>query len=647
MPGDDLILKIETGPSADALFPVALHAEEELNQPFLVVVDFHSATEGLAANDFIDKAMCISVNQPGLDSPRYFHGVIRSWIDKGGPDGAYNYRAEIVPAFWFTSQTADCRIYHDMTTVDILTQIFGDYGISDYQFNIQGSRTQRPYTVQFNETDLDFCKRLMEEEGYFYFFTHTASAHTMVVADDNVAFTALANATLVLSTDTGSLWDSAITGWQGRQRSAEGKYTLYDYDPMNPSTEVTGNHSTLLGHSNVGKRDVMEWPALTTVADTAGARAKIRQEAAEADHILYDGGSTNSEMIPGGKFTVDQEYVIRRVVHDVVEESKAGGGAVTSYTNNFTAWPSATKFRAPLDTKRPVMAGIYSAVVLGPSGQEIYTDDQGHVKVLFFWDWRKEATSDNTLWCRVLQPWAGNGWGMQNIPRVGTEVAVAFVDGDPDHPVVLGGFFNATQTYPLAPGSTPTITGLRSRSSPGGGDSDYNEFSFDDNAGSEVVNFQAQKDFTGYVKNDWTMKIDNNYALTITNGKMETTVSTGNQSNTVSQGNQSNQVDQGNWSNKVSQGNISTEASAGNISDKASAGDIAIEATAGKITVTAGQSITLKVGGSSVTIDNTGVTVKGTMLSLKGDAQAELGSPMTTVKGDGMLTLKGGMVMIN
>jgi type VI secretion system secreted protein VgrG len=265
------------------------------------------------------------------------------------------------------------------------------------------------------------------------------------------------------------------------------------------------------------------------------------------------------------------------------------------------------------------------------------------VKVRFFWDHRSEATDALDVWARVIMPWAGNGWGAQFIPRVGTEVAVAFVDGDPDRPIVVGGLYNSNMS-PIYSSSDKTKSGFRTRSSLKGGTSDFSEYTFDDKKGSELVYEQAQKDLKTYVKNDQTLTIDNCRMVTVK--KDETVDIQNNQtitvkqdhSLTVSQGNRTIEVQQGNNSLTIDMGNHTTDVKMGNVSLKADLGQISNEAM---------QSIEMKVGENSITIDQTGVTIKGLMVTVQGQVQTQIQGTMTQVNGDAMLQLQGGITMIN
>jgi type VI secretion system secreted protein VgrG len=308
------------------------------------------------------------------------------------------------------------------------------------------------------------------------------------------------------------------------------------------------------------------------------------------------------------------------------------------------------------------MDGVHAAIVLGADGEgNIFTDDLARVKVRFFWDHRAEAAPGQAIWARVVQPWAGKGWGGQFIPRVGTEVAVAFMDGDPDRPVVLGGLYNGVDK-PIYSKAEKTKSGFRSRSVDDGAAADFSELTFDDKAGEEKIFIHAQKDFNIEVENDLTLKVDNCRIVEVKvdetvliKGKQDFTVKgnqtliveEGNRTLTVKQGNYEESVDTGNYKMAVKTGNLDESVDMGNYKVGVKMGNYTLKTDLGAVTIEAMQSITLKVGTNSVEISQSGITIKGLMLTLKGTAMAELGAPMTTVKGDGMLTLKGGITMIN
>lgn len=690
---------------SDAFLPVRLHATETISEPFLFVLDMVSTKQSVDPNAMLFQPVCVTVTfeQPSDLPARNFHGIVRSFAATGGAgQDRWGYTAELVPTLWFLRQTQDCRIWQNMSAIDVIKSVFSDQGVTAVEWSVTGTPPVRETITQFNETDYDFVLRLLEEEGCFYFFKHAAGSHTLVISNDNSSFKDLPNSQSMSGTP-GSGY-RFIQSWRRVDRTALGKVQLLDYNSETPATLVQANANTVLKASGAASRQSFTWPALTLKVDVAKTRATNRIEAAEAFATLLGGIGASPMFCPGGKFTLSGDtigtYVVRRVVHEATDETQwRSGGASVSYGNEFEAFPAATKWRQPLSIPRPRMVGIHTALVIGPSGQELFTDKYSRVQVQFYWDYRKSVTpQQNICWVRVIQPWSGtetgSNWGWHHLPRVGTEVAVSFMDGDPDRPVVVGCFYNgvAMPTFDLSSRDNWTKSGFRSRSSTTaakGGGSNYSEFSFDDKTGSELVFLHAEKDLTTEVENNQTLKVDNCRMVTVTKdetvdiGKAQTitvgagravtikdkddslTISTGNLTVTTSQGkmgitsnadhalvsntgNISTKASQGNITTEASMGNISTKADMGNIATEASLGNISVKADAGAVTIEAMQSITLKCGPSTLTIDPTGITLKGMMMTIKADMTADFeGGLTTTVKGGVMLTLKGAIMMLN
>jgi type VI secretion system secreted protein VgrG len=274
--------------------------------------------------------------------------------------------------------------------------------------------------------------------------------------------------------------------------------------------------------------------------------------------------------------------------------------------------------------------------VVGPSGEEIYTDEYGRIKVQFHWDRYGKNDEKSSCWIRVAQDICGRNWGHIVLPRIGQEVVVAFLEGDPDQPLVIGSVYNGDLKPPYDLPANKTQLGLKTRSSKGGGTGDFNELRFEDKAGEEQIYFHAQRDFERVVERDDTLDVQRHQTITVKNNRTET-VKEGNESVTVSQGNRSVTVSQGNDSLDVSAGDHSRNVGK-NISEEAGMG---IKIKAGtSITIEAGISIELKVGGNKITIDNAGITVKGIMVTADGSAS-------TTVKSGGLVTVQGPLVKIN
>ena len=683
----------------DALIPLRLSAEESINEPFKFKVEAVSQLGVFSPQDVLNKPACVIIQD--TDGPvRYFHGIVRDVRMNGevrGKDSVDAFHActmTLVPRLWFLRQTHDCRIYQNKSVKDIVTSVFGDAGLSDFSISVDDTAS-RPYTVQFNETDYDFILRLMEQEGWYYYFEHTASKHSLIITDKKATFTDIPNANLkcTLQDRTGV----GVTKWRARSRTVHGSVATGDYDPENPTTKLFNKNQTVLKTAGAPTRDVYRWPASTSDTSTVEKRAKYHMEAAEAEAALFEGVTSYPALVPGGKFKIsetpgdgadDGTYVVRSVEYEVEDMTWMVGSGTASIKGWFEAFADAVTWRQPMVTARPRMEGIHTAIVMGSQttgdggtdisaikmqdgGEEIHTDDLARVKVRFFWDHRNDASGGDAVWARVIQPWAGNGWGAQFLPRVGTEVAVAFVDGDPDQPIVLGGLYNGIST-PIYPSSDKNKSGLRTRSSLTGDTSKFSEFTFDDTKDSELIFIHAEKDLTTEVEHDETLTVDNcrivtvkvdetikvdgkqtitikgDHVFEVTEGKYARTIDKGDSTFTVSKGNHTEVIDTGNLSVKVSKGTSTTEVkdntslkvTQGNYAVEVSLGNITVKASAGAISMEATQKIQLKVGSNTLTIDPSGVKIQGTMIDLEGQAMGKF-------NGGGILTLAGGLVKIN
>jgi type VI secretion system secreted protein VgrG len=610
MPDDKRALLSLSSSASIELVPVRLVAHEKISEPFRFELDAMAAGT-IDAQSMLNKPACLSVNH-GEQPTRYFHGIVSEFGPAGHSPLETRYRIVLLPQLAQAGLRIDCRMFFNKTAKDIIETIFNDAGVTKTDFRLYSQPTPRKATAQYNETSLHFVTRLMEEEGWYYFFEHSSDGHTLVVTNDNNGFTTIPDATVRPGVEVTA---EILTELHKPDALTHGKVGLRDYDPDSPSKNLKVEQSTILKHGGTANRAVFHWPALTREISEAKQRAKRRMEAAEAAVSLLDATGSMTNLVAGGKFklrddkNVETSCVVREISHFAEDEQRRSDSGAVSYSNRFTAFPNSVPWRQPMTTARPRMEGLHTAIVLAPSGEEIHTDDQGRVKIRFFWDWREDATADSSDWVRVVQPWGGNQWGGQFIPRVNTEVAVAFMDADPDRPVVVGGFYNGNDR-PIFPVGQKTKLGFRSRSVTKGGTDAFNELTFDDKKDSELFFLHAQKDMTTEVEHDQKLSVGNDRTVDIV----------GNEKVTLKQGSQTTEL---------------------------KLGDVSLKVDVGSITMEALQSITLKVGQSSVTLDQTGVTVKGMMISIAGQIQTEVKAVMTSVSGDAMLTLKGGITMIN
>ena len=672
---------------ADVLVARDFHGEERISGLFHFSVSMVSEDAALAFDDVVGQGLTLALELAD-GSSRYFHGIVTRFAQAGGFGRTTVYHAELRPWLWMLTLTADCRIWQAQTVPQILEALFGELGFTDYRNALTGTYTARDYCVQYRETAFAFVSRLMEEEGIFYFFEHAEGKHTLVLADDASAHAACPGLAppRYPQTATTAEYDDVVTRCTLERAVTTGKFALDDYSFETPSTDLA-----VAVEGSGGTLRVYDYPGGFTQTSDGERLAKLRIEACEVPGKTLRGDSFCRAFTAGFKFTLEghgrddanADYVLRSVSHS---------GSQESYSNSFEAFPADTPFRPARVTPRPSIPGAQTAVVVGKSGEEIWTDSYGRVKVQFHWDQKGTSDENSSCWIRVAQGWAGKGWGAFFLPRIGQEVIVSFLEGDPDRPIVSGCVYNATMTVPYTLPADQTKSTLKGKSSKAGEES--NELRFEDKKDSEEVYLRAAKDLVVSVKNSRTTTIEEaDDTLTVTKGKRTVTVSEGDQTVTVSKGKRTVTVTEGDEAHTVTAGKRDvkvggdethkndakfTHETGGNYTLKVT-GDLVIEAT-GNITIKAGQALTLKSGTDLKMEAGTALKAKaGTELgaeagtSLKAKAGLDLGleglsvkakastsepveagttfevkgSAMGTVDGGGMLTAKGGLVKIN
>lgn len=658
---EDRLLKIASPLGPDALILQGLRGEEGIGRLFRFRLDLAANDPAIAANDILGKAVTCTIS-PKESAARHIHGhVVRFGPGEATSRDFTQYVAEIVPWFWFLTHTKDCRVFQNKTTKDILETLFGDAGFSAYEWKLEGDPPEREYVIQYNETDFDFACRLMEEDGLFWYFAHTDSAHTLVIGDSNNAFPEADGPKLVSALAASGV--ATHSGTTVEEVWVPGKVATADYEFRASQNTLTAEANSVLGRPLADKFEVFDWPgrfATTGKGDSAasasdGDPVKTRMiEAIEAQSSRTSFSSPSAWLAPGHRIKIgtyaddasaDKDLVVETQSHQAVDETHLNARSVPSYGCSVVCFPADLTYRPAIRSAPPAMPGLMSAVVVGPSGEEIFVDEFGRVKVQFHWDRLGAKDENSSCWCRLAQAWAGEGWGMFHFPRIGSEVLVGFLDGDPNHPVIIGALHNGQKTVPIPLPDEKTKTGFITRSSTGGGTSDFNAFWFDDKAGSEKVYFQAQKDYERLVKNNETVHVQVNRSFKV-DGKQEH-ITKGNYEFKVTEGDHKITIDQGNRQVQVKMGNYSTKVDMGNMDTKVAMGNYDVKVPLGKVTFDAMQEIMLKVGSSSVKIDQMGVTIKGMMVKIEGTVMLEAKGLMTKVSGDAMLMVKGGIVMIN
>jgi type VI secretion system secreted protein VgrG len=689
----------------DAFACTGFRGRERLSAPFEFTLDLVSENTGVAAGDLVGKAVGWAVNLPE-DAPRLFHGVVRKLVAGPRADrGLRHYRAEVVPWLWLLTRTTDCRIFQNKSVDTIITETFDRLGFKDYKKQLQGSYPTREYCVQYRETAFAFVSRLMEEYGIFYYFEFAEDKHTLVLADSASAyFDCSPHGTVEYRPDMPRA--EAVSEWDRAFEFRPGKLAHTDYNFTTPSTSLLKSVDAKAAVAAISKLELYDYPGGYPLAADGQALAKARMEIEEARFDTATGASCCSSFAPGAKFTLenhptdDESYVFVEVEHAATEEWVGGGGSgEAAYRNSFTCAPAAVAFRPEPDTPRPRIAGAQTAVVVGPSGEEIYTDKYGRVKVQFFWDRVGTKNENSSCWIRVSEMWAGKNWGMVFTPRIGQEVVVEFLEGDPDRPLITGRVYNAEQMPPYALPANMTQSGLKTRSTKQGGENDFNELRFEDKKGEEDIYFHAQKDFHRFVENDDDLKVEhdqfiqikNNRELTVqegyekitiakgyrertvsegydkvtvSKGDRSVTVSEGNESLTVSkgtrtvdvksdytvtvqEGNRSITVNQGNDTHTVKTGNREVNVDTGNDTHTVKSGNISVKASAGSITIEAAQSITLKVGANKIVISTSGIVIDAGGGKVEvAPAGVNVKGPTIGLKADAQASVEGAIVKV-
>jgi len=547
---ENRLIAIDTPLGEDVLLLQGFIGQEGISRLFHFQLDLLSEKPTIPFNQIVGQQVTIRIFLAD-GSPRYINGCVSRFAQTGSDARFTHYHAEVVPWLWFLTRTADCRIFQNMTVPDIILKIFRDLGFSDVKNALEGSFEPRDYCVQYRETDFNFVSRLMEQYGIFYFFEHEEGKHTLVLANSAAAHRPCPEQPQArYEYSAGALLDDdVITTWQMEQELRPGKYALTDYNFETPSTSLAANIASTVHVGSNGKFEIYDYPGEYLKRAQGEQLVKLRMEEEEVPHVVASGASTCRAFIPGYCFDLEghpcqdmnQAYVLTEVQHAAsVGDSYSGVASEGegNYSNHFSCIPRAVPYRPLRITPRPIVQGPQTAIVVGRAGEEIDTDKYGRVKVQFHWDREGKRNQNSSCWIRVSHPWAGKGWGAISIPRIGQEVIVDFLEGDPDQPIITGRVYNAEQMPPYGLPGGQVISGIKSNSTKGGGG--YNEFVMDDTKGNELIRVHGQYDMDStiehdlreHVLHDRSRDVTNNETISIGNDRTETVG--GNETLTVS-----------------------------------------------------------------------------------------------------------------
>jgi type VI secretion system secreted protein VgrG len=666
-----------TSAKADDLLFTTMQAEEELGRMFRYDVEFVSRDGAIDLAGLLGTSMTVTL-APDDDFERHFNGIVCEAAQTGtltieGLRYA-RYQVRLVPRPWLLVDKVDCRIYTSMTVPEIVKSVLSDAGYTDVKLSLSASYAKRDYCVQYRENCLNFISRLMEQEGIYYFFTHDASTHTMVLADGVGAHAKAPHFDKVPYADRGDpamLVESTISRFVPSRGRDATKCSLIDYDPLKPTTSLLANGSSE-GHGGQGP-DVFDFPGAHPDVQVGQHYAQMRAEALGAARSHYSGETNACSITLGGLFTLqafpraemNREYLVIATTMELRGGGYASGAGNpgATFACSFRAIESNRSFRTLPSAVKPSIVGLQTAVVTGSeTDEDIAIDEHGRVQVTFHWNKPDKPEAKSSCPVRVASAWAGKGWGAVSLPRVGQEVVVSFLEGDPDRPLIIGSVYNADNTPPYGLQATKTQSGIKSRSLLGES-ADFNELRFEDKKGEEDFFIHAQKDMHEEVENDHVVTIDHDetvtvkhdQTLTVENDQTETvkhdrkvTVQNDDKLDVTSNGTTS--IGQ---KFKLSAGSeIELVTGASSIVLKSS-GDIEIKGVNIKITGSMGVKVegqvevgvkagaTMDLGaGASLKVHSDG------MVEVAGSAMATVKAPMLSLKGDGMNQVSGGIVMI-
>jgi type VI secretion system secreted protein VgrG len=646
-------LAVATPLGEDVLLLVGFSGQESISQLFTFHLDLLAENDAdIAFDKLLGERVAIALRLND-DKSRYFSGICNR-ISQGHRDHDFTYyRMEVVPQLWFLTRRAQSRIFQHITVPDILKKVFAGLDVS---FELRGMFQPRDFCVQYRETDFNFASRLMEEEGIYYFFKHAAEGHQMVLANTPQSHPDLPEMNkLIYEEIAGGVRDEMrVHRWEKVQELRSGKYTLWDHcfelphkhleaeEPILPNVQVgTVQHKLQVGNND--KLEIYDYPGayaqrfdgidkgggeqsgeLQKIFEDNKRVVKIRMQQEALPSVVIQGGSNCRNVVTGHKFTLDRhfdangQYVLTSVAHSArLTGDYRSGESTFDYENNFTCIPFTIPFRPLMTTPRPVVQGTQTAVVVGPPGEEIFVDKYGRVKVQFHWDRESKANADSSCWVRVAQNMAGIRWGSAFWPRIGQEVVVDFLEGDPDQPIIVGSVYNASEMppYKLPDEKTKTVI-FKSNSSKGGGG--FNEFRVEDKKGKEQIFINAERNKDIRVKNDLYQTVGNESHYITQKDQLE---QVGGDRHQHVKGDQNEKVD----------GTISITAGQ-DIQEKVSQkyaldAGMEIHLKAGmNLVIEAGTTLTLKVGGNLININSGGVFISGTMVMINSGGAAGAGA---------------------
>ncbi len=610
-------IEVTTPLGKDELLLQRMTAIEEMGRLFEFRLELLSENEEIKLEDLLGKDMTVRLDLID-DNKRYFHGYVSQFSQLGGIGKFASYSAILRPWLWFLTRTSNSRIFQEMTVPEILKKIFRDHGFTDFEEKLNGDYRKWEYCVQYRETDFNFVSRLMEQEGIYYYFTHQQGVHTLILSDSissHARSSTYGKVPYYPPSENALREEDYLYDWYITQQVQPGAYVLNDFDYERPKAVLKTEYKKARKHA-AADYEIYDYPGEYKKSADGDNYVRTRFQEMHSQYERVRGRGNVRGFEAGLLFELtnyprddqNKEYLIISAIHEMQTSAfESGHGGESTFSCEIEAIFSQEDFRPARTTPKPVVQGPQTAIVVGKKGEEIWTDEYGRVKVQFHWDREGNKDENSSCWVRVSQSHAGKGFGGIDIPRIGEEVIIEFLEGDTDHPIITGRVYNGDNRPPNQLPDKDHISGYKSNSTPGG--NGYNSIMFDDDKDKELIELHAQKDMDSTVENDLREHVLNNRDRDVANDE---TVNIG----------------------------MNLAVSTGKTMSFTSEDDYSVDGHK-KAKITIADELVIKVGKSSITMKNDGtITIKGKDITIKGSGKID-------AKASGNVTIKGKQILQN
>lgn len=582
---------------------LSLTGSESISTPYSFDIRSMTTLNEKGISEMYGQKVSCRIGHGSHDQPkRYIHGVVthiqRDLQTGEGKNSLCVLRIE--PSFALLRMGRSMRVWQNITVPDLVKELLSERGISQLDIRLHNTYQEREYCIQYRESDFDFISRLLEEEGIYYFFLHSAQQHKMVLADQPSSHSESSSSLIRWHHQRLSLPEGNVYNWKSMSHLIPGEVVFSGYN-MQQAATITGQSVSKSEANNVS---YIAYTDMEPLAERSllFSKAKTKMEAFDTNTSFYTADTSAYWLSCGEVFTLTEhpEYNDSyRIQALTINASNNFEESIGGYQCEIQLLRHSVNWRPVCTRTPPEIAGVLTAKVVGPDGEDIHTDEFGRIKVKFHWDQKSKSDGTGSCWVRVSQPWSGNMFGLQFIPRVGSEVLVGFIQGNPDYPLVTGSVYNGQNKPPFTLPDDKFESGFVSRSTNGSMEEGH-RLSFNDKKGEEQLTIYAQKDYQLTVQNDATSHV-----------KHEVNNTVGENRNTT-----------------INNGNDTLELKSGNYKLMAKNGEACIDA--GKAIINCTDSIELKVGSSEITISPGGITIKGEKISIKGNKVVDLGGEIST-----------------